>query len=99
MAPQQCPAFPFGHAAPHAEFDPVVKGIGETLVPHWTTAADPFRHVLLRALHEQRIRVPVPARGQTWPVRDHFHLHTSPSWSFLFPRTNPATYGWATCGL
>ena len=59
---QQRAAFPLGHAAPHPELDPVVERVGQALVPDRAAAADPLRHVLLGALHKQRVRIPVPAR-------------------------------------
>src|SRR5262245_50311951 len=57
VAAQQRPTLPFGHATPHAELDPVVQGVGEALVAHRAPPADPLRHVLLRALDEQRVWV------------------------------------------
>ena len=75
---QQRAALPLGHAAPHAELDPVVERVGQALVPHRAAAADPLRHVLLGALHEQRVRVATPARRHAGPVGDHPHLSTSP---------------------
>src|SRR3954466_10298163 len=75
---QQGAPFPFRHASPDAELDPVVQGIGEAFVAHRAAAADPLRHVLLGALHEQRVRVATLTRRHAGPVADHPHLYTSP---------------------
>src|SRR3954454_11368538 len=78
MTAQQSPPLPFRHASPDAELDPVVQGVGEALVADRAAAADPFRHVLLGALHEQRVRIATLTRRHAGPVADHPHLYTSP---------------------
>src|SRR5262249_62279128 len=72
------PPFALRHAAPHPELDTVVEGIGEAFVPNWAAAADPLRHVLFGALHEERVRVAIATCRHTRPVDDHAHISTSP---------------------
>src|SRR2546423_5121715 len=92
MPAQQGPPLAFGHATPHPELDPVVERVRQALVPHRAAATDPLRDVLLRALDEERIRIPVPARRHAGPVSNHPHLYLSPL--ALHPpeplRTSPA---------
>src|SRR5256885_11262620 len=78
MPAQQSPPLAFGHATPHPELDPVVERVCQALVPHRTAATDPLRDVLLRALDEERVRIPVPARRHAGPVSNHPHLYLSP---------------------
>src|SRR6185437_2705048 len=78
VAAQQRPPFALRHAAPHTELDAVVEGIGEAFVPNWAAAANPLRHVLLGALHEERVRVAIATCRHTRPVDDHGHISTSP---------------------
>src|SRR5689334_1834796 len=59
VAAQQRPPFALRHAAPDPELDTVVEGIGKALVPNRAAAADPLRHVLFGALHEERVRVAI----------------------------------------
>src|SRR4051795_5176089 len=78
MTTQQGSPLPFRHASPDAELDPVVQGVGEAFVADRAAAADPLRHVLLGALHEQCVRVATLTRRHAGPVADHPHLYTSP---------------------
>src|SRR6187431_2643630 len=75
---QQSPPLPLGHASPDTEFDPVVQSVGQAFVADRAAAADPLRHVLLGALHEQRVRVATLTCRLAGPVADHSHLSTSP---------------------
>src|SRR5689334_21883202 len=75
---QQRPPFALRNAAPHPEVDAVVEGIGQALVPNRAAAANSLRHVLLGALHEERIRVAIATCRHTRPVDDHAHISTSP---------------------
>src|SRR5439155_21213034 len=67
--------------APHPELDAVVQRVGQAFVPHRAAPADPLRHVLLSTLHEQRVRVPVPARRHAGPVGHHPHVPRPPLYS------------------
>jgi anion-transporting ArsA/GET3 family ATPase len=78
MTAQQRTALALGHASPDPELDPVVEGVRQALVPHWTAAADPLRHVLLGTLDEQSVRVAIATRGDAGPVDDHAHISSSP---------------------
>src|SRR5690606_23747200 len=77
---QQCPALALSETSPYAELGTVVQRVRQALVPHWAAATDPFGDVLLGALDEECVRVPVPARRQPRPVRDHFHQSAFPPW-------------------
>ena len=61
-AAQQRPALALGHAAPDAELDPVVQGVGQALGAHRAAHADGLGAVLRGPLHEQRVRVSCPGR-------------------------------------
>src|SRR3954471_20874987 len=87
VAAQQGTPLPFRHASPDTELDPVVQGIGEALIANRAAAADPLRHVLLGALHEQCVRGATMTRRHAGPIADHPHLYTSP---LAFPPLTPA---------
>ena len=66
-AAQQRPALTLGHAAPHAELDAVVEGVGQALGADRAAHADGLRAVLRGTLDEQRVRVCPPACGPGRP--------------------------------
>src|ERR1022692_1734947 len=67
---QQRPPLALGHAAPDPEFDPVVKGVRQTLGADGAAPADQFGPVLRRALNEELVRVRSLARSTSGPIRD-----------------------------
>ena len=67
-AAQQRPALTLGHAAPDAELDPVVQGVGQALGAHGAAHAHGLGPVLRCPLHEQRVRVAGPACPPRRPV-------------------------------
>src|SRR5215467_8240072 len=69
-AAQQGAALPLGHAAPDAELDAVVQGVGQALGPHGAATADQLGPVLCRTLDEKLVWVRLLARGTTGPVSD-----------------------------
>ena len=69
-AAEQRTPLTLGHAAPHAELDPVVERVGEALGPDGAAAADQLGPVLRRPLNEELVRVRSLARGAGGPVRD-----------------------------
>src|SRR6476659_5820472 len=62
-AAQQSPALALGHATPDPELHAVVQGVGQALGADGATQADALRAVLRGALHEQRVRCVIAARG------------------------------------
>lgn len=62
MLLEQRAALPFGHAAPHAEFDPVVQGIGEAFQNHRAVPADHRCLALRSSAHKEFIRVGTTAQ-------------------------------------
>lgn len=57
MLLQQGTALALGHAAPHAEFDPVVQGVGTALDDDRAVPTDDGSLPLGGAPHEQLVRV------------------------------------------
>ena len=47
----------FGHAAPDAEFDAIIKGVGATFEDHRTVPADDRSFALGSAAHEEFVRI------------------------------------------
>ena len=54
---EQCAALALSHAAPHAELDAVVEGIGQAVGAHDATGANGLGPVLGGSLDEQGVRV------------------------------------------
>jgi hypothetical protein len=54
---EQRAALPFGHAAPYAELDPVVEGVGAALEDHRTMPADHCSFTLGGTSNEQFVGV------------------------------------------
>ena len=64
---EQGAALAFGHAAPDAEFDAVIQGIGATFEDHWTMPADDGGFALGRAANEEFIRIGLAASSLGHP--------------------------------
>src|SRR5215470_14131962 len=80
-AAQQRPALSFGHTAPHAELDPVVQRLGQTLGAHRAPHADALDLTLSGATHEKPVRIAFTACGPVPPVprlRVHVPLVSRP---------------------
>jgi hypothetical protein len=54
---EQCATLALSHAAPHAELDAVVEGIGQAVGAHDATGANGLGPVLGGSLDEQGVRV------------------------------------------
>jgi hypothetical protein len=61
MLLEQGAALTFGHAAPHAELDAVVEGVGATFLDHRAVPADHGRLALCGAANEQFIGIGLAA--------------------------------------
>jgi hypothetical protein len=64
---EQGPALAFGHAAPYAEFDAVVQGVGATFENDRTMSADDGGLALGGAAHEEFIRIGLAASSLGYP--------------------------------
>jgi hypothetical protein len=64
---EQCAALAFGHSAPHAEFHPVVEGVGPAFEDHRTMPADDGRFALGGAANEQFVGIRLAATGLGHP--------------------------------
>ena len=63
MLLEQGAALTRGHAAPHAEFDPVVQRVSAALGDHRTVPTDDGRLALGSAAYEELIGIGRPAEG------------------------------------
>src|SRR3954469_17339882 len=88
---QQCAALTLGHAAPHAELDPVVERVSEALGADHARHADGLRAILSRPLNEERVRICCPAGTLRRPVVRAAGHHSScrPPWIRLLPAPAP----------
>jgi hypothetical protein len=57
----------FGHAAPDAEFDAIIKGVGATLENHRTVPADDGGFALGGAAYEEFVRIGLAAPRLGYP--------------------------------
>ena len=64
---EQGAALAFGHAAPDAEFDAVIQGVGATFENHRTVPADDGCFALSRAAYEEFIGIGLTATGLGYP--------------------------------
>ena len=64
---EQGAALAFGHAAPDAEFDAVVQGVGATFEDHWTMPTDDGGFALRCAAYEEFIGIGLTATGLGYP--------------------------------
>ena len=64
---EQGTALAFGHAAPDAEFDAVIQGVGATFEDHWTMPADDGGFALGCAANEEFIRIGLAASSLGHP--------------------------------
>ena len=60
-------ALAFGHAAPDAEFDAVIQGVGATFENHGTVPADDGGLALGGAAYEEFIGIGLTATGLGYP--------------------------------
>ena len=67
MLLEQCAALTLGHAAPHAELDAVVEGVGATFENHRTVTADDGGFALRCAAYEEFIGIGLTATGLGYP--------------------------------
>jgi len=70
---QQGPALALGEAAPHAELDAMVEGVGEALGAHRAAQAHGLGAVLGRALDEEAVGVRPAAGRVDGPIVDPHH--------------------------
>ena len=64
---EQGAALAFRHAAPDAEFDAVIQGVGATFEDHWTMPADDGGFALGCAANEEFIRIGLAASSLGYP--------------------------------
>ena len=64
---EQCPPLPLGHAAPHAELDPVVQRICAALSDNRTVPANHCRLALRGPANEEFVGVSGPTSGLRHP--------------------------------
>ena len=64
---EQGAALAFGHAAPDAEFDAVIQGVGATFEDHWTMPADDGGFALGCAANEEFIGIGLAASSLGYP--------------------------------
>jgi hypothetical protein len=64
---EQGAALAFRHAAPDAEFDAVVQGVGATFEDHWTMPTDDGGFALRCAAYEEFIGIGLTATGLGYP--------------------------------
>ena len=64
---EQGAALAFRHAAPDAEFDAVVQGVGATFEDHWTMPTDDGGFALRCAANEEFIRIGLAASSLGHP--------------------------------
>ncbi|GAB17461.1 hypothetical protein GOEFS_033_00220 [Gordonia effusa NBRC 100432] len=63
MLPEQSAALTLGHAAPNAELDTIVEGIGSAFELNWAVPADSGRLALRRTADKKLIWIGAPAFG------------------------------------
>ena len=71
---EQCAALAFGHAAPDAELDAVVQGVGAALRDHRAVPADHRGFALRGAADEQLVGIRLAASGLGNPSDPGFGL-------------------------
>ena len=67
MLLEQRATLAFGHAAPDAEFDAVIQGVGATFEDHWTMPTDDGGFALRCAANEEFIRIGLAASSLGYP--------------------------------
>lgn len=77
MLLEQGPALPLGHAAPHAELDPVVECVGQTLEYDRAVPTDHRGFALRRTAYEEFIGIRTATDGFGNPGDSALVLHAA----------------------